>query len=112
MRARNANCAERVEQDVGPVSPGLVQYTGEFLFRDLWLRPDLAPRDRSLVTVSALIANGDVAQIPFHLNKALDNGPTQPQASEVLAHLAFYAGWPNVFSAVPVVKGVFDSRRK
>jgi alkylhydroperoxidase/carboxymuconolactone decarboxylase family protein YurZ len=90
----------------------LVHYTGELLFRDLWLRPDLAPRDRSLVTVSALIASGQVAQIPFHLNKAMDNGLTQVQASEVLTHIAFYAGWPNVFSAVPVVKNVFESRRK
>jgi 4-carboxymuconolactone decarboxylase len=102
--------ATRVQQDVGPVSPGLVQYTGELLFRDLWLRPDLAPRDRSLVTVSALIAAGQVAQIPFHLNRAMDNGLTTAQASEVLTHLAFYAGWPNAMSAVPVVKGVFEAR--
>src|SRR5262249_21613649 len=61
--------AMRVQQDVGPVAPGLVQYTGDLLFRDLWLRPELAPRDRSLVTVSALIAAGQVAQIPFHLNR-------------------------------------------
>jgi 4-carboxymuconolactone decarboxylase len=102
--------ATRVQQDVGPVSPGLVQYTGELLFRDLWLRPTLAPRDRSLVTVSALIASGQVAQMPFQLNRAMDNGLTKAQASEVLAHLAFYAGWPNVFSAVPVAKSVFDGR--
>jgi 4-carboxymuconolactone decarboxylase len=102
--------AASVQQNVGPVSPGLVQYTSELVFHDLWLRPDLAPRDRSLVTVSALLASGQVAQIPFHLNKAMDNGLTKAQASEVLTHLAFYAGWPNVFSAVPVVKGVFDSR--
>ena len=69
--------ATRVQQDVGPVSPGLVQYTSDLLFRDLWLRPDLAPRDRSLVTVSALIAAGQVAQIPFHLNRAMDNGLTK-----------------------------------
>jgi 4-carboxymuconolactone decarboxylase len=104
--------AARVQQDTGPVSPGLVHYTGELLFRNLWLRPDLAPRDRSLVTVSALVASAQVAQIPFHLNKAMDNGLTQAEASEVLAHIAFYAGWPNVFSAVPVVKSVFDNRRK
>lgn len=104
--------AMRVQQDAGTVSPGLVHYTGQLLFRDLWLRPDLAPRDRSLVTVSALIASAQVAQIPFHLNKAMDNGLTQAQASEVLAHVAFYAGWPNAFSAVPVVKSVFDSRPK
>ena len=102
--------AARVQQDVGPVSPGLVQYTGELLFRDVWLRPDLAPRDRSLVTVSALVAAGQVAQIPFHLNRAMDNGLTQAQASEVLTHLAFYAGWPNAMSAVPLVRGVFEAR--
>ena len=67
-----------------------------------------APRDRSLVTVSALIASGQVAQVGYHLNRAMDNGLTQTQASEVLKQLAFYAGWPNVFSALPVVKEVFD----
>jgi len=102
--------AERVEHDVGPASVGLVQYTGELLFKDLWLRPDLAPRDRSLITVSALIASGQVAQISFHLNKAMDNGLTKAQASEVLTHLAFYAGWPNAMSAVPAAKDVFDKR--
>jgi 4-carboxymuconolactone decarboxylase len=70
----------------------------------------LTPRDRSLVTLSALIAAGQSAQISFHLNKAMDNGLTQAQASEVLTPLAFYVGWPNAMSAVPVVKGVFDSR--
>jgi len=69
-----------------------------------WRRPALAPRDRSLVTVSALIASGQVAQITFHLNPAMDNGLTKAQASEVLTHLLFYAGWPNVMSAVPVAK--------
>ncbi len=102
--------AARVEQDVAPVAPGLVAYTGDVLFHDLWLRPALAPRDRSLVTVSALIAAGQVAQIPYHLNRAMDNGLTKAQASEVLTHLAFYAGWPNVFSAIPVARGVFEQR--
>ena len=87
-----------------------MQYTTDLLFKDLWLRPDLAPRDRSLVTVSALISAGQVAQIPFHLNRAMDNGLTKEQASEVLTHLAFYAGWPNVFSALPVAKSVFEGR--
>ena len=76
------------------------------------LRPDLAPRDRSLVTVSALIASGQVAQIPYHLNRAMDNGLTQAQAAEALTHLAFYTGWPNVFSALPVAKDVFEKRPK
>ncbi len=104
--------AGSVEQNFGAVAPGVVQYTTDSLFRDLWLRPALAPRDRSLVTVSALIASGQVAQVTYHLNRAMDNGLTQLQASEMLTQLAFYAGWPNVFSALPVVKDVFEKRPK
>lgn len=105
-----AQRAARVQEDFGVVAPGVVQYTRDLLFRDLWLRPALTPRDRSLVTVSALIASGQVAQIPYHLNRAMDHGLTKLQASEVLTQLAFYAGWPNVFSAMPVVNGVFEKR--
>jgi len=107
-----AKRATTVEQQFGNVAPGIVQYTTDVLFRDLWLRPDLAPRDRSLVTVSALIASGQVAQITYHLNRAMDNGLTQTQAAEVVTHLAFYAGWPNAFSALPVAKDVFEKRAK
>ena len=105
-----AKRAAAVEANFAAVSPGVVMYTADILFRNLWLRPDLAPRDRSLVTVSALVASGQVAQITYHLNRAMDNGLTKAQASEVLAHLAFYTGWPCVFSAMPVVKDVFASR--
>lgn len=107
-----AQRAMRVGQQFGAVAPGIVRYTTDILFRDLWLRPDLAPRDRSLVTVSALIAAGQVAQIPYHLNRAMDNGLMQSQVGEVVTHLAFYAGWPNAFSALPVVKDVFEKRPK
>ena len=106
-----AQRASRNEQQFGAVAPGVLQYTTDVLFRDLWLRPDLAPRDRSLITVSALIASGQVAQMPYHLNRAMDNGLTQAEASEVFTQLAFYAGWPNVFSALPVAKEVFEKRR-
>ncbi|EIC84980.1 carboxymuconolactone decarboxylase family protein [Serratia sp. M24T3] len=102
--------AQHVSSNFEAVSQGVVQFTTDAVFNDLWLRPDLAPRDRSLVTVCALVANGQVAQITFHLNKAMDNGLTQPQAGEALTQLAFYAGWPNVFSALPVFKQVFESR--
>jgi len=102
--------ATNVEQNFGAVARGVVQYTTDVLFRDLWLRPGLAPRDRSLVTVSALIASGQVAQVTYHLNRAMDNGLTQKEASEMLTQLAFYAGWPNVFSSLPVVKDVFGKR--
>ena len=108
--AAEAQRAARVEENFGSVAPGVVQYTSDLLFRELWLRPGLAPRDRSLVTVSALIATGQVAQIPYHLNRAMDHGLTKAQTSEVLTHLAFYAGWPNVFSALPVVNDVFEKR--
>jgi 4-carboxymuconolactone decarboxylase len=110
--AAEAQRAARVGQQVGPVAPGLNQFTTDILFRDLWLRPGLAPRDRSLVTISALIASGQVAQIPYHLNRAMDNGLTRAQAGEVVTHLAFYAGWPHAMLAVPVMKGVFDSRAR
>jgi 4-carboxymuconolactone decarboxylase len=105
-----ARRAAFVEQSVGPVAPGVVQYTTDPLFHDLWLRPALAPRDRSLVTVSALVATGQVAQLSAHLNRAMDNGLTKSEASEAFTHLLFYAGWPNVFSAIPVAKDVFDKR--
>ena len=105
-----ADRAARVERGTGPASPGLVRDTTEVLFRDLWLRPDLAPRDRSLVTVSALISAGQVEQIPYHLNRAMDNGLPRAEASEVISHLAYYAGWPNAFSAAPVARSVFEKR--
>jgi len=111
-QAAEAQRATRVEEQFGTAAPGVVQNTTDLLFRDLWLRPDLAPRDRSLVTVSALIASGQVAQIPYLLNRAMDNGLTQAQASETLTHLAFYVGWPNVFSALPVAKDVFEKRTR
>jgi 4-carboxymuconolactone decarboxylase len=102
--------ATSVEAQFGKFFPGVVQYTTDVLFRDLWLRPDLAPRDRSLVTVSALIANGQTAQLTPHLNRAMDNGLTQTEASEAITQLAFYVGWPSIFSAMPVAKEVFEKR--
>jgi len=108
--AAEAARAQSVEENFGKTAPGVVQYTTDALFRDLWLRPGLAPRDRSLVTVSALVAGGQVAQVTYHLNRAMDNGLTEAQASEALTQLAFYAGWPNVFSAMPVFKEVFAKR--
>ena len=83
-----AQRAMRVQEQFGSFFPGVVQYTTDVLFRDLWLRPDLAPRDRSLVTVGALIASGQVAQIPYHLNRAMDNGLKQAEAAEVVTYPA------------------------
>jgi 4-carboxymuconolactone decarboxylase len=107
-----AQRALMVEGMFGAVAPGVLHYTSEVLFRDLWLRPDLTPRDRSLITVSTLVVSGQLAQIPYHLNRAMDNGLLQTEASEMFTQLAFYAGWPNVFSALPVAKEVFEKRTK
>jgi 4-carboxymuconolactone decarboxylase len=109
-RAAEAERTDRVGRQFGAAFPGIVQYTTDILFRDLWLRPGLTPRDRSLVTVSALIASGQLAQFSSHLNRAMDNGLTAPQISEAITHLAFYAGWPNAFSAMPLAKAVFEKR--
>lgn len=99
-----------VSETYGAVSQGVVDNTEKMLFLDLWRRPDLAPRDRSMVTVAALIAAGQPEQMTFHLNRAMDNGLTKEEASAMLSHLTFYAGWPKVFSALPVAKKVFESR--
>ncbi|MBL0576871.1 carboxymuconolactone decarboxylase family protein [Aeromonas caviae] len=99
-----------VEKNVGPISPGLVKFTAYPLFLDLWQRPALKPRDRSLITVSALIASGQSAQIGYHLNRAMDNGLSAEEAGEVVTQAAFYAGWPNAFTAASVVGEVLFNR--
>ena len=110
--AAEADRAKRVGDQFGAVFPGMTQYTTDVLFRDLWLRPDLAPRDRSLTTVSALIANGQSAQITGHINIGMNNGLTQAEIAEAITHLAFYVGWPNSFSAMPVAKDVLEKRSR
>lgn len=104
--------AKFVGETFGTTSPGLVADTTNFLFKDLWLRPGLAARDRSLVTISSLIANGQSAQLSSHLMLGINNGVTQAEVGEVISHIAFYAGWPNAFSAMTVAKGVFEARAK
>ncbi|WP_408507741.1 carboxymuconolactone decarboxylase family protein [Paraburkholderia sediminicola] len=96
--------------DVRSVSSVLELYTTSPLLGGLWKRPQLSPRDRSRVTVCALVATGQVAQITHRLNRAMDNGLTKVQVSEAMTQLAFYAGWPKVFSALPTVKDVLEKR--
>lgn len=97
---------------LGDAAPGLSEFTTDPLFKDVWLRPDLSPRDRSLVTITSLMSNGQVAQLAGHLNRALDNGLTAEQAGETVTQIAFYAGWPNAFSAGPVVGEVLKKREQ
>jgi 4-carboxymuconolactone decarboxylase len=96
----------------GDFAPGLVGFTDEVLFAQVWTRPELSPRDRSLVTVAALTAAGNTEQLTFHLGLARRNGVTQTELTEAITHLAFYAGWPKAMSAMTVAKQVFAGDRK
>ena len=92
---------------VGDFAPKLAQLTDDILFGDVWERAELSPRDRSLVTVAALIANGNTEQLTGHLSRAKQNGLSETELAEVIIHLAFYAGWPRAMSAVRVAREVF-----
>ena len=110
--AAEAARAATVDANVAPTAPILAELTNRVLFGDLWRRPDLSARDRSLVTMAVLIAIGQPEQLPFHANRAMDNGLTRAEAAEVPAHLGFYAGWPRAMSAVPVLQKVFAAREE
>jgi 4-carboxymuconolactone decarboxylase len=93
------------------IAPGLAALTDEVLYGDVWRRSELSPRDRSLVTVSALIATGKTAQLSGHLGRALDNGVQPGEASGLLAHLAVYCGWPSAVSALEIYDQVYAARK-
>jgi 4-carboxymuconolactone decarboxylase len=85
---------------IGDTAPKLVELTEEVLFGDIWERPGLSKRDRSLITVATLVALNRTEQLPYHLQTALENGIRKDEIIELSTHLAFYAGWPNSMSAV------------
>jgi 4-carboxymuconolactone decarboxylase len=91
----------------GDIASHLTDITDRVLFDDVWQRPGLSPRDRSLVTVAALIANYRTNELPFHMKKALENGVTRDELVEVITHLAFYSGWPTAGTAVGIARQVF-----
>jgi 4-carboxymuconolactone decarboxylase len=93
----------------GDFAPALVGFTDEVLFGQVWTRPGLSPKERSLITVAALTAGGSTEQLTFHLQLARDNGVTETELIEAITHLAFYAGWPKAMSAMAVAKQVFRS---
>jgi 4-carboxymuconolactone decarboxylase len=95
---------------IGDFSPKLVELTDNVLFGDVWARPELSQRDRSLVTVSALIALNRPDQLRSHLARARDNGVTRKELIETITHLAFYAGWPNAMTAISVAKEVLPEK--
>ncbi|MEV0092350.1 carboxymuconolactone decarboxylase family protein [Streptomyces sp. NPDC050738] len=97
-------------RELAEIAPKLVEVTDEVLFGDIWERPGLSPRDRSLVTVSVLAALYRGEQLPYHLGKALENGLSVEELSEAITHLAFYAGWPNAMTAITLLKKIADER--
>jgi 4-carboxymuconolactone decarboxylase len=93
---------------IGHFAPKLVELTDEVLFGDVWARPQLSPRDRSLITCAALVTNGSIEQLRGHLGRARQNGLTETELKEMIIHLAFYAGWPRAMSAISPARELLD----
>jgi 4-carboxymuconolactone decarboxylase len=98
------------QRAIGDFAPKLAELTDNVLYGDVWERPQLSKRDRSLVTVAALIAMNRPDQLRSHLARARDNGVTREELIETLTHLAFYAGWPNAVTAIAVAREVFEEK--
>lgn len=92
----------------GEFAPKLAALTDDVLFEDVWNRPELSARDRSLITVAVLAAGGDTAQLEFHLGRAVENGVTKDELIEALTHVTLYAGWPKGMGAMGIAKKVFS----
>src|SRR2546430_1349990 len=115
MRVHNPQGGEAMSNQSSPartafanLAPALADYTERVLFGDVWKRPGLSLRDRSLITVATLVALYRTNELPFHIKRALDNGVTREELIEVITHLAFYSGWPTAASAVTIAQRVFD----
>ena len=93
------------------VAPGLADITDKVLFGEVWKRPGLRPRDRSLVTIASLISLYRTNELPFHLKRAMEMGVTRNEIAEVITHLAFYAGWPPANTAVEIARKVFEEAK-
>jgi 4-carboxymuconolactone decarboxylase len=100
--------ARTVQQEI---APKLAELSANVLFGDVWERPELSKRDRSLVTVGVLTALYRTEQLRGHIRRALDNGVTKEEISEIITHVAFYGGWPTAANAVQIAKQVFDERK-
>ena len=93
-----------LQKSLGATAPKLVELTEQVLFGDVWERPQLSKRDRSLITCAALVTAGKTEQMAFHFPRAIENGVTRDELVELITHLAFYAGWPNAMSAIGRLK--------
>ena len=106
-KAPTSEARDRVRATV----PKLIEATEKVLFGDIWERPELSKRDRSLITCAVLVATYRPEQLTGHLGRALHNGVTQEELSELITHVAFYAGWPAAMSAANIAKGVFEENK-
>lgn len=100
---------DNARKSFGTIAPKLAEITDEVLFGDVWERPQLSKRDRSLITCAALVANGNTEQMPFHFPRAIENGVTPEELIELVTHLAFYAGWPSAMSAINQIKSMMEA---
>ncbi len=96
----------------GHIAPKFAEITDEVLFGDVWERSELSPRDRSLITVTTLIALYRTNEMPYHMKRALQNGVTKEELVEMITHIAFYAGWPVANTAIAAAQRVFDEVAK
>jgi 4-carboxymuconolactone decarboxylase len=103
--------ATAAQKAIGDFAPKLVELTDDVLFGDVWERPQLSKRDRSLITCAALVATGKTEQMSFHFPRAIENGVTQEELVELITHLAFYVGWPNAMSAVARAKELLAKKQ-
>ena len=105
MSETSSGTLSDAQKAFGDIAPALAQYTDEVLFGDVWKRPGLSPRDRTLITVAALVAGSRTNELPFHMKKVIDNCVSK---DELITHLAFYSGWPTANSALPIARRVFE----
>lgn len=107
-----AQQSSRAQQLMGDITPKLAEITDDVLFGDIYDRPGLSQRDRSLITVAALLSLDRQSQLKSHMGRAFDNGVTQDELAEVITQLAFYAGWPCAINAVSVLRSVVEERKR
>ena len=105
MADKQPSAAQRA---LGDFAPKMVELTDKVLFGDIWERPELSKRDRSLITCAALVATGKTEQMTFHFPRALENGVTKSEVIELITHLAFYTGWPSSMSALNKARELFN----
>jgi 4-carboxymuconolactone decarboxylase len=107
MYMTNSN-ANKAMDDLEALAPEFVKLTKDFLFGDIWERPGLSPRDKSLITVTCLVALNRIEQVDFHLKKAFENGLSKEELVAAITHIAFYSGWPTAASGLSHLKKIID----